>query len=123
MYNVPQILTILTLWSVESRFLEEAEEIFKDYFSGLPYIPVEPQKFQCSIYVGNRYVIIPNKYINKSLSKLVGFSEDIEIRAFAASLVSKGADYCIYNYANSYGMCLTIHVKTEYLEKLYLEDI
>ena len=123
MYNVPQILTILTLWSVESHFLEEAEEIFKDYFSGLPYIPVEPQKFQCNIYVGNRYVIIPNKYINKSLSKLVGFSEDIEIRAFAASLVSKGADYCIYNYANLYGMCLTIHVKTEYLEKLYLEDI
>ena len=89
MYNVPQILTILTLWSVESRFLEEAEEVFKDYFSGLPYIPVEPQKFQCNIYVGNRYVIIPNKYINKSLSNLVGFSEDIEILKSIQSVAIK----------------------------------
>lgn len=120
MYNVPQRLTILTLWLVRHDLIEEAKEIFKAYFSGLPCIPVESQKLQCNTTFHDWCTFIPNKYINNTLSSFVGI-DHICIKGFDASLVSKGGDYCVYNYVNLYGMCLTICVKTEYLEKLYLE--
>ena len=119
MYNVPQRLTIITLWLVRHDLIKEAKEIFKDYFSGLPCVTI--RKSECNTVFHEWCAFIPNKYIDIPLSNFVGI-EHIQVKGFSASLVSKGADYCVYNYANLFGLCLTIYVKTEDLEKLYLED-